>query len=294
MQRQCGALTASALHAALGRWRAQDGHPRLSGLQGLVGHVLTRALELQGLPGLVSLDLGRAPVQSVVNLVARVSNKRLSLALKDGCKHARSGSLAAELGDASFSAVQFIWRRHGLQPHRLKRHVVSSFPDFDTRAVGVISLFRNPPAHAAVYCQGGETAIQVLDRNDRKLPLVFDCAESHGIEYKLNGTFNLFAVLNTVTGEVPGISAPRHTSEPCFEFLGSLLATQPLGLDIHAIFHSVSSHRNELAQAFLSEGNNVQTHHTPTYSSLLNKVDTVSSASSTSASAKARSPPSSS
>ncbi|HEY2417634.1 MAG TPA: hypothetical protein VGH84_06915, partial [Steroidobacteraceae bacterium] len=29
-------------------------------------------------------------------------------------------------GDVSFSAVQRIWRKHGLQPHRLERHLVSN------------------------------------------------------------------------------------------------------------------------------------------------------------------------
>ena len=32
--------------------------------------------------------------------------------------------IAAELGDVSVSTVQRIWRKHGLQPHRLERHPV--------------------------------------------------------------------------------------------------------------------------------------------------------------------------
>ncbi|HEY1213020.1 MAG TPA: hypothetical protein VGE93_05250 [Bryobacteraceae bacterium] len=44
-------------------------------------------------------------------------------------------------------------------------------------------------------------------------------AESHArIEYKRNDTLSLFAALNTATGEVPGETAARHTSEQFVAF----------------------------------------------------------------------------
>jgi transposase len=46
----------------------------------------------------------------------------------------------------------------------------------------------NPPLHAAVFCVDEKTAIQALDRKDRMLPLSPGRAESHGFEYKRNGT----------------------------------------------------------------------------------------------------------
>ncbi|MEM5440620.1 hypothetical protein AABE10_36350, partial [Paraburkholderia diazotrophica] len=49
----------------------------------------------------------------------------------------------------------------------------------------------------------------VPDRH-RQLPLSPGRAESHGFEYKRNGTLSLFAALNTATGEVIGKTAPRH------------------------------------------------------------------------------------
>ena len=61
-------------------------------------------------------------------------------------------------------------------------------------------------------------AIQALDRKDRMLPLSPGRAESHGFEYKRNGTLSLFAALNTATGEVLGKTAPRHTSEQFVAF----------------------------------------------------------------------------
>ena len=86
-----------------------------------------------------------------------------------------------------------------------------------------------------------KTAIQALDRKDRMLPLSPGRAESHGFEYKRNGTLSLFAALNTATGEVLGMTASRHTSA---QFV-----------------------------AFLAEHPSVAIHYTPTYSSWLNQVE---------------------
>ena len=53
---------------------------------------------------------------------------------------------------------------------------------------------------------------RALDRKDRQLPLSPGRAQSHGFEYKRNGTSSLFAALNTATGEVLGKTAQRHTT----------------------------------------------------------------------------------
>jgi hypothetical protein len=55
-----------------------------------------------------------------------------------------------------------------------------------------------PAGHAAVFCVDEKTAIQALDRKDRMLPLAPGRAESHGFEYKRNGTLSLFAALKAL------------------------------------------------------------------------------------------------
>jgi hypothetical protein len=82
--------------------------------------------------------------------------------------------------------------------------MVSNDPDFEAKATDVIGLYLNPPLHAAVFCVDEKTAIQALDRKDRMLPLSPGRTESHGFEYKRNGTARLFAALNVATGEVLG------------------------------------------------------------------------------------------
>lgn len=227
----------------------------------------------QGVAGLVSLYPGRKPVKAVARMEARVLDRTLKHKPKDGSAHWSSRKLAAELGDVSFMTVQRIWSKHGVRPHRLERHMVSNDPDFETKAADVIGLYLNPPAHAAVFCVDEKTAIQALDRKDRMLPLSPGRAESHGFEYKRNGTLSLFAALNTATGEVLGKTAARHTSEQFVSFLQEIVASQSPRREIHVICDNVSSHKTELVEQFLAKHRRVQIHYTPTYSSWLNQVE---------------------
>ncbi len=191
---------------------------------------------------------------------------------RDGSTHWSSRKLAAEL-KLPFMTVQRIWRKHNVQPHRVERHMISNDPDFETKAADVIGLYLNPPAHAAVFCVDEKTAIQALDRKDRMLPLSPGRAESHGFEYKRNGTLSLFAALNTATGEVLGMTAPRHTSAQFVAFLADVLASQPEGKAVHVICDNVSAHKTDAVDDFLGEHANVRIHYTPTYSSWLNQVE---------------------
>jgi len=224
------------------------------------------------LAGLYARHPGRAPRRDLARLEARVLNYTLRRKPKDGSTHWSSRKLAAQLG-LPFMTVQRIWRKHDVRPHRLERHMVSNDPDFETKAADVIALYLNPPVHAAVFCVDEKTAIQALDRKDRMLPLAPGRAESHGFEYKRNGTLSLFAALNTATGEVLGKTAQRHTSAQFVAFLADMVSTQPAGQEIHVICDNVSSHKTPGVQAFLGEHPNVTMHHTPTYSSWLNQVE---------------------
>lgn len=233
----------------------------------------TSAYGAQGLAGLVSLHPGRAPKRPVAKLEARVLNRTLKHLPRDGSTHWSSRKLAAELGDVSFSAVQRIWRKHGVRPHRLDTHMVSNDPDFETKAADVIGLYLHPPAHAVVFCVDEKTAIQALDRKDKMLRLSPGRVESHSFEYKRNGTLSLFAALNTATGEVMGKTAARHTSEQFVAFLDAIVASQSKRREIHVICDNVSSHKTALVETFLAEHPRVHLHYTPTYSSWLNQVE---------------------
>ena len=224
------------------------------------------------LGGLFARHSGRAPTRDPARLEARVLERTLKHKPRDGSTRWSSRKLAAEL-KLPFMTVQRIWRKHNVQPHLRKRHMISNDPDFETKAADVIGLYLNPPAHAAVFCVDEKTAIQALDRKDRMLPLSAGRAESHGFEYKRNGTLSLFAALNTATGQVLGMTAPRHTSAQFVAFLADVLASQPEGKAIHVICDNVSAHKTDAVDDFLATHANVAIHYTPTYSSWLNQVE---------------------
>jgi transposase len=170
-------------------------------------------------------------------------------------------------------AVARVWTRYGLQPHRLRHHMVSDDPNFETKAADIIGLYLHPPAHAAVFCVDEKSAIQALDRLDPVLPLSPGRAESHGFEYFRHGTLSLYAALETQSGEILGKTARHHTSAEFVGFLTDVVASQPAGKEIHLIADNLSAHKTKLVDAFLATHANVRLHFTPTYSSWLNQVE---------------------
>ena len=101
------------------------------------------------LGGLFARHSGRAPTRDPARLEARVLERTLKHKPRDGSTH-WSGELA-ELKLPLRMTVQRIWRKHNVQPHLRKRHMISnSTQDFKNKAADVIGLYLT--AHAAVYC----------------------------------------------------------------------------------------------------------------------------------------------
>lgn len=186
--------------------------------------------------------------------------------------HWTSRRLGARLG-ISHMTVARVWRRAGLQPHRLERYVASPDPDFERKAADVIGLYLKPPEHAVVFCVDEKTTIQALDRRDPILPLSPGRAERHGFEYIRHGTLSLYAALNVGTGAVEGMTAARHTSQDFLTFLDRVVATQPPRREIHLIADNLSAHKTKAVTAWLGAHPRVHMHYTPTYSSWLNQVE---------------------
>jgi transposase len=223
------------------------------------------------LGGLVARHKGRASAEGAAKLEARIL-EWTRRGPNDGSTQWSSRRLAKKLG-TTHMAVSRVWNRYGLQPHRLRHHMVSDDPDFETKAADIIGLYLHPPAHAAVFCVDEKTAIQALDRLDPVLPLSPGRAESHGFEYFRHGTLSLYAALETQSGEILGKTARRHTSAEFVSFLEDIVASQPAGKVIHVIADNLSAHKTKQVDAFLEAHPNVRMHFTPTYSSWLNQVE---------------------
>lgn len=190
----------------------------------------------------------------------------------DGSTHWTTRKLAKHLG-VSHMLVHRVWARAGIKPQSIRRYMLSDDPDFEAKAADVIGLYLNPPQHAAVFCVDEKSHIQALDRLDPVLPLSPGRLERHGFEYYRHGTLSLFAALNTRTGKVLGETVERHTSEDFVAFLGTIVASESKGKEIHIVLDNLSTHKTRRVQQFLADHPKVHLHFTPTYSSWLNQVE---------------------
>jgi len=231
----------------------------------------TRRFAEQRIAGLYSRHVGQ---------VATVLTPELEARILEATRHTPPGGatqwstrkLGAHL-QVSHMMVARVWRKYGLKPHRVERYMASNDPDFEKKAVDIIGLYLNPPAHAAVFCVDEKTAIQALDRKDPVLPLSPGRIERHGFEYFRHGTLSLYAAFNTKTGEVLGKTAERHTSAEFVAFLTDIVINQPRGEEIHVIADNLSAHKSKSVRDFLEAHPKVHLHFAPTYSSWLNQVE---------------------
>jgi transposase len=227
--------------------------------------------DADGLLGLATIHPGLPPQKLTPQLRARVLDKTRQPP-PDGSTHWSLRKMAV-LMKVNKNLIARIWKEAELKPHRLDRYMASDDPQFEEKAADIIGLYLNPPQNAAVFCVDEKSAIQALDRLDRRLPLSPGRAERHGFEYYRHGTLSLYAALNPQTGEVIGQTTPRHTSQEFVAFLQEVVSTQPAEREIHVILDNLSTHKTDLVRAFLRQHPNVQLHFTPTYSSWLNQVE---------------------
>jgi len=195
--------------------------------------------ETERLTGLRAKYCGQPPTVRTPAMEARILSKTRQRP-PDGSTHWSTRKLATVLG-ISHVLVARVWRRAGLQPHRVERYMLSDDPAFEQKAADVIGLYLNPPQHAVVFAADEKTAIQALDRLDPVLPLSPGRAERHGFEYYRHGTLSLYAALNTRTGEIIGHTVPRHTSAAFVDFLTDVVGTQRGG--VRSTSSSITSRR---------------------------------------------------
>jgi transposase len=141
------------------------------------------------LAGLYARHRGKIVSEQIIALEAKIL-KATKQAPPDGSTHWSTRKLAGYLG-VSHSRVARVWARAGIQPHRLRRYMASTDPEFEEKAADVIGLYLKPPLNAAVFCVDEKSAIQALDRLDPVLPLSPGRAERHGFEYYRHGTLAL-------------------------------------------------------------------------------------------------------
>lgn len=138
--------------------------------------------------------------------------------------------------------------------------------------IDVVGLYLDPPMDAVVLSIDEKTQVQALDRTQPLLPMTFAKTEKRTHDYVRHGTTNLFAALNTATGEVVGRCFDRRRTKEFLKFMDQVVATYE-GRAIHVVLDNLSTHSGSDIDKWLTKHSNVTFHFTPTGSSWLNQVE---------------------
>jgi len=179
----------------------------------------------------------------------------------------------AKKAKVAVSAVQKIWRDHGLAPHRWRAFKLSKDPAFAEKLRDIVGLYVSPPAHAVVLSVDEKSQIQALDRTQPGLPLKKGRGGTLTHDYKRHGTTTLFAALSVLDGKVIGQNIQRHRHQDFIRFLNAIERAIPAGKVIHAVLDNYAAHKHAKVRAWLARHPRWVFHFTPTSCSWLNAVE---------------------
>ena len=155
-----------------------------------------------------------------------------------------STRLMAECMGLHHSQVGWIWKVHGLKPHRVRYFKLSTDPRFVEKLRDVVGLYVAPPERAIVFSFDEKSQIQALDRTQPGLPLKKGRAGTMTHDYKRHGATTLFAALDVATGEVIHQCLPRHRHQEFLRFLRTVENQCNPELELHFILDNYATHKH--------------------------------------------------
>ncbi len=229
----------------------------------------------EGIAGLLERKRGAGREQVPGRIRARILAASRS-APPEGLSHWSSREMAKYITRSEGVAVSHdyvakIWRETGLKPLRQGTYKLSRDPAFADKVADIVGLYLDPPGGAVVLSIDEKTQIQALDRTQPLLPIDFAVTEKRTHDYVRHGTTNLFAALNTGTGEVFGRCRATRDGAEFLAFLRKSVKPHA-GKQIHVILDNLSTHSTPDVQAWLAGNPHVHFHFTPVGSSWLNMV----------------------
>jgi transposase len=150
----------------------------------------------------------------------------------------------------SGATVQRIWRKYGLQPHRVETFKLSTDPQFDSKLADVVGLYLDPPERALVLCVDEKSQIQALNRTQPLLAMRPGLPARMTHDYERNGTTSLFAALEVDRRQVqaprdpPDLRQLRNAQTPRRERVAGSASSLPLAF--HADQFLVAQSRRAL------------------------------------------------
>jgi hypothetical protein len=175
--------------------------------------------------------------------------------------HWSARRLAKEMG-LSHVTVHQIWRKYGLQPHRIEHFKFSTDPELDRKLADIVGLYLDPPERALVLCVDEKSQIQALNRTAPLLPLRLGIPAQVTHDYERHGTTSLFAALEVASGKVHGRCYRRHRHVEFLDFLQSL-GRRYRGREIHLICDNYGAHKHPAVRQWLAEHPRFHLHFTP-------------------------------
>ncbi|HZP01998.1 MAG TPA: IS630 family transposase [Terriglobia bacterium] len=179
----------------------------------------------------------------------------------------------AQAAGLSRMTISRIWRAFGLQPHRTDTFKLSPDPLLIEKVRDIVDLYMNPPDHALVLCLDEKSQIQALDRTQPLLPLRPGQVECRTHDYHGHGTTSLLAVLELKTSRVIGQLHRRHRSSEFRQFLDTIEAHVPAGLNVHIIMDNYGTYKTAMIRKWFAKRPRFHVHLTPTYGSWINLVE---------------------
>jgi len=231
--------------------------------------------ETEGLQGVGVIATGRGRKPSIPKeTVEAIVSDTLLVTPDDGSTHWSTRTMAQRFGVGK-DTVARIWAARNLKPWKVETFKLSSDPRFEEKLVDVVGLYLDPPERAVVLCVDEKSQAQALDRTQPSLPMKPGRGGTMTHDYKRHGTTNLYAALDTATGQVLTHCRPRHAHKDFLFFLKLIDLHVASDLDVHLVLDNLSVHKHPEVAKWLehSKRSRFHLHFTPTSSSWLNLVE---------------------
>jgi transposase len=215
--------------ASVGKWRSRFVAKRLDGLVGEPRPGSRRTVTDEDVEAVVVRTLQENP---------------------DDATHWSTRSMTKTTG-MSQSAISRFWRAFGLKPHPVDTFKLSSDPLFNDKVRDIVGLYMCPPDHAVVLCVDEKTQVQALDRTQPIFPLLPGAPERRSLDYKRNGTIDLYAALNLAIGEFTHQLTAQHRAIEFKKFLSLIDKSVPKELVVHIVIDNHSTHKTPAIKKWL-------------------------------------------
>jgi transposase len=170
--------------------------------------------------------------------------------------------------------VSKLWRDNKLQPWRQGTFKISRDPEFEEKVRDITDLYLNPPEDEAVVSVDVKSQIQALERTQPMLPVTSGRKETRTHDYKRNGTTDMYAGLDIVTGKVIVELSAAHKAGDFLRLMRRIAAQYADKRKIHVVLDNASAHTSEEASRWLTEQDGrVVFHFTPTSASWMNQIE---------------------